>query len=63
MRKVRIILVIISAVFLIGMLFTIDFENFLSKSNIDSFGMIFVMILIIFNMIYSNRHERKNKSK
>jgi high-affinity Fe2+/Pb2+ permease len=61
MRKFRIIVAVISAVVLIGILFTIDFDNFLSKSNLGPFLGIISMIIVILGMILSNRHEAKNK--
>jgi F0F1-type ATP synthase assembly protein I len=63
MRKFRIVLAFVAAAILIGMLFTIDFDKFLSKSNLGSFLGILAMILVILNMILSNRHEAKNKKK
>ena len=61
MRKFRIIVALVSSAILIGMLFTIDYENFLSKSNMGSFLGIIAMILTILAMILSNRYEAKNK--
>lgn len=61
MRKFRIILALVSAAIIIGMLFTIDYDNFLSKSNRGSFLGILSMIIVILGMIYSIRHEAKNK--
>ena len=61
MKKFRIIVSIVAAAFLIGLLFTIDFDNFISKSNLGSFLGILAMIFVILNTILSNRNESNNK--
>jgi hypothetical protein len=59
MKKFRLIIICVSAVLILVILFVIDYQNFLSRSNLGPFLGIIAMILNILSMILSNRHEVK----
>ena len=61
MRKFRLIIIYISVALIIVTLFIIDYKNFISKANIGAFFGIITMLLNVFSMILSNRHEAKNE--
>jgi cadmium resistance protein CadD (predicted permease) len=62
MRKFRLIIICISIVLILVALFIIDYQDFISKANIGVFFGIIAMLLNVFSMILSNRHEAKNKN-
>ena len=59
MRKFRLIIICISVALIIVTLFIIDYQNFISRANIGAFFGIITMLLNVFSMILSNRHEAK----
>jgi peptidoglycan/LPS O-acetylase OafA/YrhL len=61
MRKFRLIIALISVAIIIGLLFTIDYQNLISRPNLGNFLGIIAMMFNILAMILSNRHEAKNK--
>jgi hypothetical protein len=62
MRKSRLIIICISIVLILVALFIIDYQDFISKANFGAFFGIIAMLLNVFSMILSNRHEAKNKN-
>ena len=63
MRKFRLIIALISVAIIIGLLFSIDYQNLISRPNRGSFLGIIAMILNILAMILSNRREANKSSK
>jgi hypothetical protein len=61
MRKFRLIIAFISVVIIVGLLFTIDYQNLISRPNLGPFLGIIAMMFNILSMILSNRHEAKKK--
>jgi cadmium resistance protein CadD (predicted permease) len=61
MRKFRLIIIYISIALILVALFIIDYQDFISKANIGAFFGIIAMLLNVFSMILSNKHEAKNK--
>ena len=62
MRKFRLIIALISVAIIIGLLFSIDYQNLISRPNLGSFLGIIAMIFNILAMILSNRREAKKGS-
>jgi hypothetical protein len=62
MRKFRLIIICISIALILVALFNIDYQHFFSKANTGAFFGIIAMLLNVFSMILSNRHEAKNKN-
>ncbi len=61
MKKFRLIVIFFSIALIVVILFFIDFQNFISRSNLGSFLGIMAMVFNIVSMILSNRYETKNK--
>lgn len=61
MRKFRLIIIYISIALIIVTLFIIDYRDFISKANTGAFFGIITMLLNVFSMILSNRHEAKTE--
>ena len=61
MRKFRLIVAFISVAIIIGLLFNIDYQNFISRPNLGTFLGIISMMFNILGMILSNRHEARKK--
>jgi len=59
MRKFRLIIIGISILFIFMFLFFIDYQNFLSRSNLASYLGILAMLFNILAMHLSNKHEAR----
>lgn len=63
MKNFRIIMACISAVLILVTLFFIDYQDFISRSNLGAFLGIIAMIINIIAMILSNRSEDKQEKR
>ena len=61
MKKFRLIIAGISVALIVVTLFLINYQDFLSKSNLGAFLGILAMLFNIMAMILSNRHDAKNQ--
>jgi hypothetical protein len=61
MKKFRLFIICVSVVLIIVILFVIDYQNLISRSNLGALLGIIAMSLNILSMILSNRNESKTE--
>ncbi len=62
MKIFRLIMIVVSVLFILLALLLINYRNLMSRSNLGSFLVIIFMLFNILAIILSKRYEARNKS-
>ncbi|MGI6340512.1 MAG: hypothetical protein ACOXZV_14205 [Bacteroidales bacterium] len=62
MKIFRLIMIVVSVLFILLALLLINYRNLMSRSNLGSFLVIISMLFNILAIILSKRYEARNKS-